>query len=59
MGISPIAVLIAIYAGVQMFGLFGIIKGPLGFIIIYETYQSITKRKLAQTLENEIVDGLD
>lgn len=44
LGISPIAVLVSIYAGIQLFGIGGIIKGPLGFIIIYETYQSIQRR---------------
>lgn len=43
-GVPSIAVLISLYAGVQLFGVWGIIKGPLGFIIIYETYQSIQKR---------------
>lgn len=43
-GVPPIAVLISLYAGIQLFGVWGIIKGPLGFIIIYETYQSIQKR---------------
>lgn len=43
-GVPSIAVLISLYAGIQLFGVWGIIKGPLGFIIIYETYQSIQKR---------------
>ena len=44
MGVSPIAVLLSIYAGLQLFGIWGIIKGPLGFIIIKEAYMSITRR---------------
>lgn len=44
MGISPIAVLVAVYAGIQLFGVWGIIKGPLGFMIIYQTWQSLQKR---------------
>lgn len=44
LGINPIAVLVSLYAGIQLFGIWGIIKGPLGFIIIYETYQSIQRR---------------
>ena len=44
MGISPIAVLMAVYAGVQLFGLWGIIKGPLGFMMIYQSWQSLQKR---------------
>lgn len=45
-GVPPIAVLVSVYAGIQLFGLWGIIKGPLGFVIIYQTYQSIQKRRL-------------
>ena len=44
MGISPIAVLMAVYAGIQLFGLWGIIKGPLGFMMIYQSWQSLQKR---------------
>lgn len=43
-GVSPIAVLLSVYAGIQLFGIWGIIKGPLGFMIIYQTYLSIQKR---------------
>ncbi len=46
-GVPPIAVLISVYVGIQLFGLWGIIKGPLGFIIISQTYLSITKRQEA------------
>lgn len=44
-GVPPIAVLLSVYAGIGLFGLWGIIKGPLGFIIITQTYQSIRRRK--------------
>lgn len=40
-GVSPIAILISLYAGIQLFGIWGIIKGPLGFILIHQTYRSI------------------
>lgn len=43
-GVTPIMVLLSLYAGIQLFGIGGIVKGPLGFIIIYETYQSIQRR---------------
>lgn len=43
-GVSPIAVLISVYAGIQLFGVWGIIKGPLGFMIIYQTWKSLQKR---------------
>ncbi len=44
MGITPLAVLLSLYAGIQLFGIWGIIEGPLGFVIIYESYQSILRR---------------
>lgn len=44
MGISPIAVLTAVYAGIRLFGVWGIIKGPLGFVIIYQSWQSLQRR---------------
>lgn len=44
LGISPIAVLTAVYAGIRLFGVWGIIKGPLGFMIIYQIWQSLQRR---------------
>ncbi len=41
MGIWPVAVLASIYAGIQLFGFAGVIKGPLGFVLIYQIYTSI------------------
>lgn len=43
-GVSPIAILASIYAGVQLFGVWGIIGGPLGFIIIYQAFVSLERR---------------
>ncbi len=43
-GVSPVAILLSIYAGVQLFGIWGIIGGPLGFVIIYQSYMSLEKR---------------
>ena len=45
-GVPAIAVLVSLYAGIHLFGVWGIIKGPLGFIIIYQTYLSLQKRKI-------------
>lgn len=56
MGIPAIAVLIAIYAGLKLFGLWGIIKGPLGFMIIYQTYLSLKKRN-EEGVEEELVEA--
>ena len=36
LGIAPVLMLLAIYVGVQLFGIGGIIKGPLAMIVIYE-----------------------
>lgn len=44
-GISPIAILLAIYAGIKLFGLWGIIGGPLGFILIYQAFLSLESSK--------------
>lgn len=44
-GVTPIAILISLYAGIRLFGIWGIIKGPLGFIIIYHAYKSILRRQ--------------
>lgn len=34
-GIYPVAILLSVYAGVKLFGAWGILKGPLGLVIIY------------------------
>ncbi len=44
-GVSPIAILLSIYAGIKLFGAWGIIGGPLGFIIIYHAYISLERRR--------------
>ncbi|MCI8286368.1 MAG: AI-2E family transporter [Lachnospiraceae bacterium] len=44
LGVSPIAILLSIYAGIKLFGLWGIIGGPLGFVIIYQIWLSIEGR---------------
>jgi predicted PurR-regulated permease PerM len=36
-------VLVSLYAGIRLFGVWGIIKGPLGFVLIYETYHSLAR----------------
>lgn len=44
-GLPPIAMLIAIYGGIHLFGVWGILKGPLGFVIVYEAYHGIIRRQ--------------
>ena len=57
-GVSPIAVLIALYAGIRLFGVGGIIKGPLGFVLIYETYGSLVRMyERQERLWTEEADG--
>lgn len=38
-GIAPVFMLLAVYAGVKLFGVSGIIKGPLALIAIYEIWK--------------------
>lgn len=56
-GVSPIAILLAIYAGVQLFGAWGIIGGPLGFVIIYYTYLSLERRIQEENMSEEVVEA--
>lgn len=44
-GVSPVAILLSIYAGIKLFGLWGIIGGPLGFIMIHQAFLSLEKRR--------------
>lgn len=41
MGMWPVAVLASIYAGIQLFGFIGVVKGPLGFVLVYQIYRSV------------------
>lgn len=43
MGVPPIAVLLSLYVGIELFGVSGILKGPLGYVIIRESYHSILR----------------
>ena len=51
-GVSPIAILLSLYAGIKLFGVWGIIEGPLGFVIIYETYLSLERRLPRERKQN-------
>ena len=44
MGVPAIAVLLSLYVGIQLFGVWGILKGPLGFVLIRESYLSIRRK---------------
>jgi predicted PurR-regulated permease PerM len=41
MGLWPVAVLTSIYVGIQLFGFAGVVKGPLGFVLVYQIYKSV------------------
>lgn len=47
-GVPAIAVLVSLYGGIRLFGIWGIIKGPLGFILIYQTFLSLRRRSEEQ-----------
>ncbi len=51
-GIAPVFMLLAVYAGIKLFGVGGIVKGPLALIVIYEIYRT-DKQKFDET------EGLD
>ena len=53
MGVPPIAVLISLYVGIQLFGVWGIVKGPLGFVLIRESYLSIRRMEEVEEAENK------
>lgn len=38
-GVYPVMILFSVYAGIKLFGISGIIKGPLALIMIYEIFR--------------------
>lgn len=54
MGVPPIAVLLSLYVGIQLFGVWGILKGPLGFVLIRESYLSIRRTEQAYKTEQPV-----
>ncbi len=50
-GVSPIAILASIYAGIRLFGVWGIVGGPLGFVIVQQAYLSLIRRQEKQLTE--------
>ncbi len=43
-GIAPVFMLAAVYAGMKLFGVGGIIKGPLSLIVLYEIWKTDQQR---------------
>lgn len=39
-GVYPVGILIAIYAGLKLFGVWGIVKGPIGLVLIKQSYEA-------------------
>lgn len=55
-GVPPIAILLSLYAGIQLFGVWGLVEGPLGFVIIYQTYLSL-ERRISTEDENDLTNN--
>lgn len=43
-GIYPVGILIAVYAGLKLFGIMGIFLGPLGLVIIQQIYRAFLRQ---------------
>ena len=52
-GVPPIAILLSLYAGIQLFGVWGIVEGPLGFVIIYQSYICLERRLINGKFEQQ------
>jgi len=50
-GIYPIAILLAVYAGLKLFGGWGIIKGPLGLVVIWQIYSGWKEKYIQEETE--------
>lgn len=51
-GIWPVGILFSVFAGMKLFGIFGIIKGPVGLVIICETCKYLFAEKGSYVKEN-------
>lgn len=54
MGIAPVYILFAVYAGVKLFGVGGIVRGPLALIVIFEILQEKEKDSETAFTEGEV-----
>ena len=52
-GLHPLVTLFAFFAGMKLFGLWGIIKGPVGLVMIEQSYVCICRY-----IDNKKADGL-
>lgn len=46
-GVAPVFMLLAVYAGIRLFGIGGIIKGPLAFIVTIEIWKVMNEKQRA------------
>ena len=56
LGVFPVVILISVYAGLKLFGIWGIVKGPLGVVVIqqiYEVYLSCIDGKEQKVYDEE------
>lgn len=44
-GVPPLVILLSLYVGIRLFGVWGIIKGPLGYVMADRTYRGILRRR--------------
>ncbi|MCH5274852.1 MAG: AI-2E family transporter [Lachnospiraceae bacterium] len=60
-GFYPVVILIAVYAGLKLFGVAGIIKGPVGLVMIKQAYEAYRRQvddgKQKDYDENKIPGG--
>lgn len=54
-GVAPVFMLLAVYAGIRLFGVGGIIKGPLALIVIVEIWKIVDRNQRAFD-EREVLD---
>ncbi|MCM1122306.1 MAG: AI-2E family transporter [Eubacterium sp.] len=52
-GVAPVFMLLAVYAGVKLFGVGGIVKGPLALIMIMEVWKVMKKETEEKMKRNE------
>ena len=52
-GVYPFIILISVYAGIRLFGLWGVMKGPVGMVMIWQSYDCICRY-----IDNKKQDGL-
>lgn len=57
MGVWPVGILFAVFAGIRLFGVWGIIKGPLALIIICETCKYLWRQQEGKSKEQKSTEN--